>query len=122
MYVMLIGAGFYSNRCPGSKGKEEPFPFLTREQLTAFAGGELEGLGNQIDGAAILLHKKFGRGVLQYRLTPLAAKEVIDILADGHHPQVALSSPPHQPGKEAPSLGKLEQTPGLIYQQQAGTG
>ena len=82
---MLGGAG-HSLECDAVRpGGQQPLTPARRQQERPFAVGEVEGLGQSIDGLRRLTEQDLGRGVGDHRLAEVRAEEVAGVL--GHHGQ-----------------------------------
>src|SRR5579872_2097611 len=100
-------------------GEQEPFAFVAAEEILTLTTRQAECLGNRLDGRAVLLHQELDRAIGEDGTAPLAAQKVLNILRDRHEAQEVLPCAASKASQEAPTLGMLDERPGLINQQLA---
>src|SRR5919108_5606745 len=72
-------------------GKQQPFALRGAQQILALVGGELEGVGDHVDGRRVLLQQQLHGRVDEDCAAMVGAQEVGGILGDGDQPEVILA-------------------------------
>ncbi len=92
------------------------------EQALPLASGELEATGDGVGTGAILFLEHLGGRVGCHDAAPLVRGEQFRVLRDGDKSEIAFACPAGQVGQEASALRMLDERPGLVDVELAGSG